>query len=116
MRIQTIIWVDGKKKKTPTYTSWQCMKARCSRPSNHKDHKNYSGRGVKVHPRWGGLDGYQNFYRDMGERPSGCTLDRIDSDGHYEPSNCKWSTKLEQNSNRRKKHQLGFPAKPSNFP
>lgn len=55
--------------------------------------------------RWCGENGFQNFYEDMGDRPEGLTLERINNDGHYEPSNCEWATRLEQvlnKSNKRK--------------
>lgn len=86
---------------TPTYTSWSAMKARCLRPGR-ENYKNYGGRGITVCDRWLGPNGFENFLADMGERPDGRTLDRIDGDGHYEPGNCRWATSSEQNRNRRR--------------
>jgi hypothetical protein len=84
--------------KKPLYDTWQGMKKRCNNPNND-NYKYYGGRGIKVCERW--LNSYENFALDMGERPKGHTLDRINNDGNYEPSNCKWSSLSEQNSNRR---------------
>lgn len=78
---------------TPAYRSWKAMKARCSNP-NDLFYRRYGGRGIKVCERW---HSFENFLADMGERPSGTSIDRIDNDGNYEPSNCKWSTVAEQN-------------------
>ena len=83
---------------TPTYGSWKAMRARCLLPNNNR-YKYYGGRGIVVCERW--LNSFENFLSDMGERPTGMTIDRIDTDGNYEPSNCKWSTYSEQNLNRR---------------
>lgn len=83
---------------SPTYTTWRSMIARCTKP-DHKSYGYYGARGVKVHQPW--LDSFEQFLADVGERPKGKTLDRIDSDGHYEPGNVKWSTPLEQIQNRR---------------
>lgn len=80
-----------------TYTSWQHMKRRVLN-KNSPDFPNWGGRGIKVCERW---IKFENFLEDMGERPEGMTLDRIDNDGNYEPSNCKWSTRKEQNRNKR---------------
>lgn len=83
---------------TPTYTSWQKMKTRCMNKSD-KHYSYYGGRGVKVCDRW--VNSFANFLADMGERPQGETLDRIDPNGDYEPSNCRWSTRSVQSRNTR---------------
>lgn len=82
---------------TPTYRSWHSMIARCSYPSM-QDWRLYGGRGITVCERW---RDFRKFLADMGERPDGCSLDRIDSDGNYEPGNCRWATASEQQRNKR---------------
>jgi len=80
------------------YDSWQSMKTRCYN-SNHKFYNYYGGRGIRVCRRW--KNSFENFYADMGKRPLGRSLDRINTNGNYEPSNCKWATPKEQMRNRR---------------
>jgi hypothetical protein len=79
-------------KETPTYTTWVRMRRRCNNP-NHSTYQYYGGRGIKVCERW---DSFDSFLKDMGEKPEGMTLDRINNDGNYEPGNCRWSTHKEQ--------------------
>jgi hypothetical protein len=80
---------------------YYAMKARCTNP-NHPKFKDYGGRGIQVCDRWLGADGLINFYEDMGDRPSSDhSLDRIDNDGNYEPSNCRWSSRKQQQRNKR---------------
>lgn len=86
----------------PLRSTWQGMKRRCG--SADPGYKNYGGRGITICDRWSGKDGLSNFVADMGERPSPKhSLDRIDVDGNYEPSNCRWATAIEQGANKRPK-------------
>lgn len=82
----------------PTYNSWRAMISRCYNPRSAW-YANYGGRGIAVCDRW--RQSFDAFLADMGERPDGRTLDRIDSDGNYERGNCRWATPLEQTHNRR---------------
>lgn len=81
------------------------MIERCNRPL-HPFWPLYGGRGIRVCARWQGRGGFDRFLADVGERPPGRTLDRIDPDRNYEPGNVRWATKREQRWNRRDMREM----------
>lgn len=85
----------SKRKQNPTRCSWENMHARCKYPGKRNSHR-YLGRGITVCERW---DSFSNFLADMGERPEGMTLDRVNPDVGYEPGNCRWATPRDQARN-----------------
>lgn len=91
--------------KTETYKSWLAMKSRCYNVNNPR-YNCYGDRNIKVCDRW--LHSFENFLEDMGERPKGSSLDRIDVNGDYTPNNCRWATSFQQGNNRRNTKYLDF--------
>lgn len=95
------------KGQSPTYRTWRAMLRRCNDPT-HTSYSNYGGKGIKVCDEWKSFD---RFLEDMGERPEGKTLDRIDGDGFYSKDNCRWMDMQEQANNRVNNHHLQFQGK-----
>jgi len=91
------------KSRTPVYKVWQKMKDRCYN-KNNPAYKNYGARGIYVCARW--RKSFESFFKDMGHPSKKLTIDRIDNDGPYRKNNCKWSTRMEQVTNRRNNHMV----------
>lgn len=91
---------------TPEYVSWNGLKGRCCNPNNPKFH-DYGGRGIKICERW--LASFENFLADMGHKPSQKhSIERVDVNGNYEPSNCVWATQKVQSNNQRSNVRLEY--------
>ena len=91
------------------YNKWGSMKTRCYYPKS-KDYKNYGGRGIKICDEWLNYDNFRNWSISTGYQ-EGLTIDRIDNDRNYEPSNCKWITMKEQQRNKRNNRIITYNGK-----
>lgn len=99
-------------RKSTTYSTWSQMIDRCTNPKSG-NWDNYGGRGITICNQW--KDSFENFLKDMGERPEGKTIDRKNNDGNYEPENCHWASATEQGNNRRTNKTITFNGKSQTF-
>ncbi len=98
---------------TPEYETWLDIRKRCTNP-NYKQWMDYGGRGIRVCKRW---DDFTLFLADMGKRPKGdYSIDRIDNDGNYEPSNCEWNTREGQNAHTRRSKMITYQERTQSLP
>jgi hypothetical protein len=100
-RLNLIRIPKGSTRNHPLYSMYYGMLSRCNNPK-YTDYKDYGGRGIYVCRRWSGRNGFKYFVQDMGRRPDGHSLDRINNDDGYSPSNCRWTTQTVQRLNVRK--------------
>lgn len=94
------------------YTIWACAKSRCINPKD-TNYKNYGARGIKMCPAWS--ESFEQFIKDMGRRPQGLTLDRIDFNKGYSKENCRWATQKEQQNNKRTNTIMTYKGKRLNL-
>lgn len=106
------MWNNQERKRT--FQTWSDMKRRCFKTTCH-NYPHYGARGITVCDRWLGPLGFQNFSEDMGMRPKSMTLERVNNDGNYEPSNCRWATRDEQRQNQRNCSVIRFNGISDNY-
>lgn len=95
-------WRTHNLSRSRTYKSWQMMRQRCTNPK-FRSYAYCGAKGVRVCERWAR---FENFVADMGERPDGMSIDRIDPFGNYEPTNCRWATRAQQDTNTRRNIEM----------